>query len=129
MAPAQKPVVDVTYEDQVKINRFSILNLQRRETSSSLSAVKARVENLDDAEAELMLQDEVEVIKYRIGNSYFNLSPEDAEEMLTKEIEEAAEEKSTLTETYEKIMSEMGQLKTELYAKFGKQINLEDDRE
>ena len=63
--------------------------------------------------------------RYKIGDSFFHLPLEQAQELLGKstaklegEIEELEDKKSTIRE-------EMTQLKVELYARFGKTINLE----
>ncbi|KAF4126392.1 prefoldin subunit 4 [Geosmithia morbida] len=87
--------------------------------------VEKEKEELDDLSTELELADEDEKIQYKIGDSFFHVPLEQAQEMLGSATERTEEESDALEEKLSKIQDEMKQLKVELYARFGKQINLE----
>jgi prefoldin subunit 4 len=63
--------------------------------------------------------------RYKIGDAFFHLSLEQAQEMLGAATTRIDEETTALEEKLESIREEMTQLKVELYGRFGKQINLE----
>lgn len=63
--------------------------------------------------------------RYKIGDSYFHVSVEQAQEMLQKATETLEGDSNDLEEKLDKVREELKQLKVDLYARFGKQINLE----
>lgn len=63
--------------------------------------------------------------RYKIGDAFFHISVEQAQEMLEESTETLEEESTQLEEKLSTVREEMTQLKVELYARFGKQINLE----
>lgn len=63
--------------------------------------------------------------RYKIGDAFFHVSLEQAQEMLTTATERIDEQTSKLEDKVNTIKEEMTQLKVDLYARFGKQINLE----
>lgn len=63
--------------------------------------------------------------RYKIGDAFFHLPLEQAQEMLSTATTRIDEETEKLEEKLGTIEDEMSQLKVELYARFGKQINLE----
>lgn len=63
--------------------------------------------------------------RYKIGDSFFHLSLEQAQEMLGTTTSRIEEETSELEEKLGSVREEMKELKVQLYARFGKQINLE----
>lgn len=63
--------------------------------------------------------------RYKIGDSFFHLPLEQAQEMLTADTERIEEDTSVIEEKLGTIRDEMTKLKVDLYARFGKQINLE----
>lgn len=108
-----------------------------------LILLKKEKEELDDLSTELELADEDEKIQYRpyprhpleilanhrrrykIGDAFFHVSLEQAQEMLEEATEKLEEESTELEEKLSSIREDMTKLKVELYARFGKQINLE----
>lgn len=108
-----------------------------------ITHVQKEKEELDDLSTELELADEDEKIqyvprtpekvrnstnvwsRYKIGDSFFHLTLEQAQEMLTTATGRAEDESNELEEKLGSIRDEMKQLKVDLYARFGKQINLE----
>ncbi|CVK98121.1 prefoldin subunit 4 [Fusarium proliferatum] len=117
--------VEVRREDQDKINRFSRLHQREILLEEELSTKTKEKEELDDLSTELELADEDEKIQYKIGDAFFHVSVEQAQEMLEQATEKLEEESTSLEEKLSSIREEMTQLKVELYARFGKQINLE----
>lgn len=63
--------------------------------------------------------------RYKIGDAFFHVSTEQAQEMLSARTTQVEEEAGKLEEKLGTIREEMTQLKVDLYARFGKQINLE----
>ncbi|KAL5597443.1 hypothetical protein FOBRF1_011236 [Fusarium oxysporum] len=117
--------VEVRREDQDKINRFSRLHQREILLEEELSTKTKEKEELDDLSTELELADEDEKIQYKIGDAFFHVSVEQAREMLEQATEKLEEESTSLEEKLSSIREEMTKLKVELYARFGKQINLE----
>ncbi|KAF4342005.1 prefoldin subunit 4 [Fusarium beomiforme] len=117
--------VEVRREDQDKINRFSRLHQREILLEEELSTKTKEKEELDDLSTELELADEDEKIQYKIGDAFFHVSVEQAQEMLEEATEKLEQESTSLEEKLSSIREEMTKLKVELYARFGKQINLE----
>ncbi|KAF4443276.1 Prefoldin subunit 4 [Fusarium acutatum] len=117
--------VEVRREDQDKINRFSRLHQREILLEEELSTKTKEKEELDDLSTELELADEDEKIQYKIGDAFFHVSVEQAQEMLEQATEKLEEESTSLEEKLSSIREDMTKLKVELYARFGKQINLE----
>ncbi|KAF4989837.1 hypothetical protein ACHAPU_006539 [Fusarium lateritium] len=117
--------VEVRREDQDKINRFSRLHQRELVLEEELSVKTKEKEELDDLSTELELADEDEKIQYKIGDAFFHVSVEQAQEMLEEATKNLEEDSTSLEEKLSSIREEMTKLKVELYARFGKQINLE----
>ncbi|KAH8175413.1 prefoldin subunit domain-containing protein [Sarocladium implicatum] len=117
--------VEVRREDQDKINKFSRLHQRELALEEELQSKTKEKEELDDLNTELELADEDEKIQYKIGDSYFHLPLEQAQEMLTTSSTKIEEDTSEIEDKLGNIRDEMTKLKVDLYARFGKQINLE----
>ena len=63
--------------------------------------------------------------RYKIGDAFFHIPLEQAQEMLEASSTKIDEETTALEEKMSVVREEMTQLKVDLYARFGKQINLE----
>lgn len=63
--------------------------------------------------------------RFKIGDAFFHIPLEDAQEMLTTQTTQIEEDTGALEDKLGSLHEEMTQLKVELYARFGKQINLE----
>ncbi|KAL3859863.1 hypothetical protein ACJMK2_010052 [Sinanodonta woodiana] len=146
MAMSQEPKdgdTRVTYEDQQKINRFACFNAKLLEVKEELAAKKKELQNLMDAADELLMQDENEKIPYpfllilinslgfesNIGEVFVSLSVDEANEQLEKAKEKTQEDIKTQELTMESHKKILQDLKVELYAKFGTNINLEAEEE
>ncbi|KAK6178350.1 hypothetical protein SNE40_013147 [Patella caerulea] len=64
LSPDTENDVQVTFEDQQKINRFARNNARLQDIKEELVAKKKEVQNLEDAVDELVLVDSDELIPY-----------------------------------------------------------------
>lgn len=80
---------------------------------------------MDDITTELELAEEDEKIPYKVGDAFFHVSLEQAQKELASSTSRIEAEVSTLEETLGATREEMTQLKVQLYARFGRSINLE----
>ncbi|KAI0136972.1 Prefoldin subunit-domain-containing protein [Xylariales sp. AK1849] len=117
--------VEVRREDQDKINRFSRLHQRELNIEDELKTKNKEKEELDDITTELELADEDDLVPYKIGDAFFHVSLEQAQQMLSKSNSKIEEDVSALDDKLGTIRDEMTQLKVELYARFGRSINLE----
>lgn len=63
--------------------------------------------------------------RFKVGDAFFHVPLEEAQEMLEQAMMRIDDETRKLEESASTVRDEMQQLKVELYARFGKQINLE----
>lgn len=63
--------------------------------------------------------------RYKIGDAFFHIPLPQAQEMLAESTSKIEEEVSELEDKIGTTKEEMQQLKVELYARFGRSINLE----
>ncbi|KAI1826826.1 Prefoldin subunit-domain-containing protein [Xylaria intraflava] len=117
--------VQVRREDQDKINKFSRLHQRELNLEEELKSKNKEKEELDDVTLELELADEDEKVPYKIGDAFFHISLSQAQEMLASSTSRIEEELSELEDKMGTTREEMQQLKVELYARFGRSINLE----
>ncbi|KAI3979812.1 hypothetical protein MKX01_013907 [Papaver californicum] len=118
--------MEVTWEDQLNINKFGRLNNRYHELEDEIKIAKEANENLEDASNELILTDE-DSVRFQIGEVFVRMANDEVEskidqmkEMTTKNLERLEEEKAAL-------LSQMAELKKILYGKFKDSINLEED--
>ncbi|KAI1187792.1 Prefoldin subunit-domain-containing protein [Nemania serpens] len=117
--------VEVRREDQDKINKFSRLHQRELNLQDELKSKNKEKEELDDVTLELELADEDEKVPYKIGDAFFHIPLSQAQEMLASSASRIEEEVSELEDKIGTTKEEMQQLKIELYARFGRSINLE----
>ncbi|RDA87928.1 hypothetical protein CP532_1694 [Ophiocordyceps camponoti-leonardi (nom. inval.)] len=117
--------VQVRRQDQDKINRFSRLHQRALVLDEDIQLKTKEKEDLDDLATELELADEDERVRFKIGDAFFHVALEQAQQMLETSAANVTQEKSELEDKMASVREEMTQLKVELYARFGKQINLE----
>ncbi|KAH8883896.1 Prefoldin, subunit 4 [Thozetella sp. PMI_491] len=117
--------VEVRREDQDKINKFSRLHQRELLLEEELQAKNKEKEELDDLNTELELSDEDDVVPYKIGDAFFHVPLPQAQEMLGVSAARIDESVSELEDSLSTIREEMTRLKVELYARFGRTINLE----
>ena len=63
--------------------------------------------------------------RYKIGDSFFSLPVPEVQELLSASVDGIDTEVTTLEDRISELQDEMQDLKTELYSRFGKSINLE----
>lgn len=86
---------------------------------------KKKLEQIDDASTELMMGTGDSVM-LNLGNAFFELCEEEATEFCEEEVTKLQQQADKLEEEEEEILQEQKQLKSVLYGRFGKSINLED---
>nr|XP_054748492.1 prefoldin subunit 4-like [Lytechinus pictus] len=121
--------VNVTFEDQQKINKFARKSNKLGEIQDEIANKKKDLQNLEDASDELVLGDDDASIPYQIGEVFFNQSLEDAQQSVENAKTRMEEEIAGLEGQGDALKGELGDLKAQLYAKFGNNINLEMDEE
>ncbi|XP_012689978.1 prefoldin subunit 4 [Clupea harengus] len=120
--------VNVTFEDQKKINTFARNTNRTTELKDEIEAKKKSLQNLEDASDDLMMcEDDSLLIPYQIGDVFISHSQEETQEMLETAKENLKEEIKVLEGRVSAIQEILGDLKVQLYAKFGNNINLEAD--
>ncbi|KAK2629197.1 hypothetical protein QTJ16_000017 [Diplocarpon rosae] len=117
--------VEVRREDQDKINKFSRLHQREMALEEELKSKHKEKEDLDDISNELELADEDDKIPYKIGDSFISLPLPEVQDLLVTSTSRIEKDVSALEARLEGTQEEMAQLKVELYARFGKSINLE----
>lgn len=121
----KKNSVQVTLGDQKKINEFSKLIMRKDTIVQELSNGRQEKEYLDDVSLEIELIDEDEKVQYRIGDIFVFLKQSEVIEQLEKDTEIMDVKIEKLESKESEINDRLNVLKSELYAKFGDNINLE----
>ncbi|KAL3424164.1 prefoldin subunit [Phlyctema vagabunda] len=124
-AAAGADETEVRREDQDKINKFSRLHQRELALEEELRTKNKEKEDLDDVSNELELADEDDLVPYKIGDSFISLPLSEVQEMLSTSTGKIEEGVTELEGKLDTIREEMSQLKVELYARFGRSINLE----
>ncbi|KAF3907382.1 hypothetical protein ABW21_db0200744 [Orbilia brochopaga] len=115
----------VTLADQTAINTFSTLHSRHSILAATLSEKRTEKEYLSDVANELELSDDDDKVPYKIGDVFVLLRVEEVRELLEKESSDIDEEIEQLEERVKNEQDKMDELKVQLYAKFGRSINLE----
>ncbi|CAM0141016.1 hypothetical protein VKS41_007731 [Umbelopsis sp. WA50703] len=119
--------VEVSWEDQQKINSFSKLNAKTDDLEEQYEKLKQEKEYLDDLSMELELADEDEPVRYKIGDAFVHMPLEKALERITTDSEKVSADLEDLKSQMDNVQDQMAELKKALYGKFGTSINLEKD--
>ncbi|XP_019721869.1 prefoldin subunit 4 isoform X2 [Hippocampus comes] len=120
--------VNVTFEDQQKINKFARSTNRMTELKKEIESKKKSLQNLQDASDDLMMfDDDSLLIPYQIGDVFISHTQEETQEMLEDAKEALNQEVKGLDERVSAIQQLLSDLKVQLYAKFGNNINLEAD--
>ncbi|NXA03384.1 PFD4 protein, partial [Sapayoa aenigma] len=119
--------VNVTFEDQQKINKFARNTSRITELKEEIEVKKKQLQNLEDACDDILLLDDADslLIPYQIGDVFISHSQEETQEMLEEAKRSLQEEIEVLESRVESIQRVLSDLKVQLYAKFGNNINLE----
>lgn len=121
-------VMNVTKEDQEKINQFARLNARLEYVKDDISSKNNELKNFEDAlgEAEIkVLEDEGDKLHLQVGDIMVNLKPESTQKWLEDKMELLKTSLVELEKKKKSIVEEMNQLKSHLYARFGRNIHLE----
>ncbi|ODV76947.1 Prefoldin, subunit 4 [Suhomyces tanzawaensis NRRL Y-17324] len=116
---------EVSWEDQQKINKFSTLINKKDEQLEVLEKLKVEKEYLDDLSMEIELLDEDDRIQYKVGEVFIFMKVSKAIAKIEAENEKLETRISGIDEIIEECDESLGDLKKQLYAKFGNNINLE----
>eukprot|EP00126_Sphaerothecum_destruens_P006028 Sdes_comp19176_c1_seq1m9978 len=117
----------VTWEDQKSINLFGKLNAQQVELKEDLSKLLKQKEDIEDAVNDVMLLEEEEFVRVRMGECFVFMSQDNTNECLDSQCKDLQNQIQASKEKNESIEKTMKELKSKLYCKFGKSINLESD--
>ncbi|CAI2381187.1 unnamed protein product [Moneuplotes crassus] len=123
-----KKDVTVEREDQEKINKFSRLNMKCTELIEDKKQMQQDLDALEDAE--LAIEEafgEDGTLKVFMGEIMFDCYEDEAEIHHMRMMEEKKEKMDEVQDQIDDVEKEMKTLKAELYAKFGKAINLEKE--
>mmetsp|Transcript_12396 Transcript_12396/g.23475 ORF Transcript_12396/g.23475 Transcript_12396/m.23475 type:complete len:123 (+) Transcript_12396:156-524(+) len=117
---------DILFEDQQAINRFARLTSVRAEVSKDLQYLEEQLNAMNDArdEVELLMEGEVKIL---IGETFIQLSEDLALGRIETNLEKVRNNKDRLNSQIEQIDAERQSLKSHLYARFGSNINLEEE--
>ncbi|QLQ82624.1 hypothetical protein HG537_0H03870 [Torulaspora globosa] len=121
----KKNNVNVTFEDQQQINKFSKLIMRKDNLDKELSQQRQEKEYLDDVSLELELIDEDELVPYKIGTIFVHLKQTQVVEQLERDAEKVDSVIESLEAQQTQLDDQIRLLKSSLYGKFGDNINLE----
>ncbi|KAL6929999.1 hypothetical protein ACO0SA_001406 [Hanseniaspora valbyensis] len=122
----QKNDVEVTMEDQDRINEFSKLILRQDKQKAVLESLHDEKEYIDELSLELELMDEDEKLSYNLGDcSFIKLKVGKIIKLLEADLEEINKKEEDLAKEIDDIEVILKDLKQKLYSKFGNNINME----
>merc|ERR1712226_1396223 len=126
---ASQAIVQVTRAEQEKINTFARHHQSNMEIKSEISRIQLEIQKINDALEEIELHDEETdgKIPYQMGDLYVFLTQEETEEYIQDEQRNAAKRMNVLEDKKKENDQLLAKLKQELYGKFGKDINLDDE--
>ncbi|XP_072024732.1 prefoldin subunit 4-like [Amphiura filiformis] len=117
--------VSVTFEDQQKINVYARKCNKLAELQEEIKTKKKELENLQDACDELELADDDIHIPYQIGEVFVSQNLEETQALVEQAKTRTQGEIDGLEQQCKDIKATLSNLKGQLYAKFGNNINLE----
>ncbi|CAD8044021.1 unnamed protein product [Paramecium primaurelia] len=119
--------IEVDRQDQQKINSFSRLNMQYHELIRLNLARKDELTRLSDSKDEMELMEDDEKIPFKFGDSFIRVNVEKARTLIDDQVIKIKKQFEEDTKKIEETLKSMNNLKAKLYAKFGSQINLDDE--
>ncbi|PFH58593.1 hypothetical protein XA68_13471 [Ophiocordyceps unilateralis] len=108
--------VQVRRQDQDKINKFSRLHQRALALDEEIQLKTKQKEDFDDLAMELELADEDEKVRYKIGDAFFHVPLEQAQQMLESSAASISQDKSELEDKMTTVREEMTQLKVDFRA-------------
>eukprot|EP00656_Telonema_subtile_P006995 TRINITY_DN13265_c0_g1_i3.p2 TRINITY_DN13265_c0_g1~~TRINITY_DN13265_c0_g1_i3.p2 ORF type:complete len:144 (-),score=53.24 TRINITY_DN13265_c0_g1_i3:219-650(-) len=127
--------IEVDKDDQLMINSFNRLNNRKHELLELIKKQKEQLSNLEDAQTELMLLDDAETFMFAIGDehvrhgnidTFIHSDPEGTDEQIEALMDASNNKVAGFEAELAEKLTAMDGLKTQLYAKFGRSINLEE---
>lgn len=115
--------MQVTWEDQQRINSYGRNAARKREIEEELEALEEELRTLEDAASEMTLADEPP--RLRIGDCFVEVEVEEAEAALEKQQAEAKGRQQALMDEMADIGRTLALLRVELQQKFGDAIALD----
>uniref|UniRef100_A0A023FG56 Prefoldin subunit 4 n=1 Tax=Amblyomma cajennense TaxID=34607 RepID=A0A023FG56_AMBCJ len=109
------------------INNFARQNARLEDATEEMKQLEQELRNLEDAADEILVVEDDIPIPYQLGDVFVNLDSEEAQQMLEQAKAQNKERTAVLEEETRTIKSIMAELKSQLYNKFGNNINLEPD--
>lgn len=119
--------VQVTAEDQEMINKFARQNARLEDASHEMRQLEKELHNLEDASDELMLGGGDFPVPYQLGDVFVRVDPEETRHMIRRAKDQNKARVAVLEAETRTIKGIMAELKSQLYKKFGNNINLEPD--
>lgn len=119
--------VNVTLDDQSKINKFANYNAKLDDLKDELVAKKNDLKSLEEALDEIELFDEDEQISYVVGEVFISYGLTKTQELLAHDVNKKKDEIKRIEAKCRNLKGLMGDLKDALYRRFGSNIYLESD--
>ncbi|XP_053675098.1 probable prefoldin subunit 4 [Anopheles nili] len=119
--------VHITYEDQMKINKFANFNAKVEDLKEELRVKQNELKNLEEAGDEIELLDDDIQIPFLMGDVFLSHDQAKTLELLAEAKERKKTEISVLQKNSRDLQQKMGELKGYLYGRFGSNIHLEND--
>uniref|UniRef100_A0A8C4Q1Z1 Prefoldin subunit 4 n=1 Tax=Eptatretus burgeri TaxID=7764 RepID=A0A8C4Q1Z1_EPTBU len=121
--------VMVTFEDQQRINKFARNTSKLLDLNEEIEQKKKELQNIEDAVGDVLMADDNDQVPFCIGEVFFTQTTDTAQTMLEESKQGLDTEISKLDLEVIAIKQTLAELKVQLYAKFGTNINLEADEE
>merc|ERR1711916_805 len=122
------PQIEVRREDQDRINEFGRLVNKKGFLNERITRADDAKKKNEDAQEEVMMLDDSDKCLYLVGESFVEMTSEEANERVEKEMEaldlQLTEDKTKLAEVEDRL----SELKKALYARFGDSIQLEENK-
>eukprot|EP01097_Dermamoeba_algensis_P004464 TRINITY_DN2910_c0_g1_i1.p1 TRINITY_DN2910_c0_g1~~TRINITY_DN2910_c0_g1_i1.p1 ORF type:complete len:130 (-),score=25.55 TRINITY_DN2910_c0_g1_i1:223-612(-) len=126
MPPGQDAEIQVSWEDQQRINSFSRLNARNLELKADLKAKQATQTLMKDALTDMLMADDEDIF-IQVGEGYVLQPKDDAEKILESRTTALEQEIDAISGEISKNSTSMMELKALLYANLGNSINLETE--
>ncbi|SPP76921.1 probable prefoldin subunit 4 [Drosophila guanche] len=119
--------VHISFEDQLRINRFAKHNARLDDLKVELDVKKNELKCVEEALDEIELFDEDEDIPFLVGEVFLSHKLGKTQELLAETKDMVIKEIANIEAKAKAIKVEMDDLKAHLYQRFGSNISLEND--
>ncbi|XP_063706605.1 probable prefoldin subunit 4 [Culicoides brevitarsis] len=121
--------VDITFEDQQRINKFANFNAKLEDLREEVKAKQNKLKNLEEAVEEIELFDDDTQIPFLSGEVFVSHNLSRTQELLAETKETYLKEIQEAEAKCKEIQENMNELKQHLYSRFGNHIYLENDQD